>query len=55
MKGGICVIKSKEVAAKFAKKIAEKALRRDASSTTCIGVYQPKAPADLERFKKISK
>jgi len=41
--------------AKLAKKVAEKALRRDANSTTCTGIYQPKAPANLEMFKKNSK
>lgn len=46
---------SKKATAKFAKKIAEKALKRDANSTTCAAIYQPKAPANLERFKKISK
>ncbi len=34
------------------KKAAEKALLRDANSTTCVGFYQPKAPADLKHFKK---
>ncbi len=49
------MVNSKKSIAKFAKKIAEKALKRDASSTTCVGIYQPKAPANLERFKKLSK
>lgn len=55
MKGGISMIKSTKVTAKFVKKVAEKALRRDANSTTCTGIYQPKAPTNLERFKKLSK
>lgn len=38
--------------AKVARKAAEKALRRDANSTTCFGIYQPKVPAELKRFKK---
>lgn len=41
----------KKLLAKVAKKAAEKALRRDANSTTCYGFYQPKVPADLKRFK----
>lgn len=41
----------KKLLAKVAKKTAEKALRRDANSTTCFGFYQPKAPAALKRFK----
>jgi cyclic lactone autoinducer peptide len=46
------MIKSKETAAKIAKIIAEKALKRDANSTTCAAIYQPKAPAKLKNFKK---
>ncbi len=45
----------KSMLADFAKKAAEKALKRDAGSTTCIAVYQPKAPQGLERFKKADK
>lgn len=41
----------KKLLAKVAKKAAEKALRRDANSTTCYGFYQPKVPAELKRFK----
>lgn len=37
---------------KVAKKSAESALKRDANSTTCWSVYQPKAPAALSKFKK---
>lgn len=36
---------------KIAKTLAEKALRRDANSTTCVAFYQPKAPAKLKQFK----
>lgn len=42
----------KILAAKIAKQAAEKALRRDANQTTCAVLYQPKAPAGLNRFKK---
>lgn len=45
----------KKIAAKAAKKAAENALKRDADSTTCVGIYQPKAPEKLEQFKKSSK
>lgn len=38
--------------AKVAKKSAESALKRDANTTTCTAIYQPKAPAALSRFKK---
>lgn len=49
------MINSKKATANFAKKIAEKALKRDANNTTCVGVYQPKVPAKLDSFKKNSK
>lgn len=35
------------------KKLADKALTRDADSTSCIWIYQPKAPEALKRFSKI--
>lgn len=37
--------------ATIAKKAAENALRRDANRTTCVGIFQPKAPNELKRFK----
>lgn len=36
---------------KVVKAVAEKELRRDANSTTCFAIYQPKAPSSLIRFK----
>lgn len=42
----------KSFVAKIAKNTAENALKRDANSTTCTAVYQPKAPASLDKFKK---
>ena len=39
---------------KLAKVTAVQALKRDANSTTCIAVFQPKVPAKLARFKSIS-
>ena len=36
----------------FAKSTAEKELKRDANSTTCAAVFQPKAPHNLSQFKK---
>ena len=41
----------KKLIANVAKKVAENALRRDANRTTCLAFYQPKAPAELKRFK----
>ena len=41
----------KALIAEVAKKAAEKVLRKDANRTTCLAFYQPKAPADLKRFK----
>lgn len=40
---------------KVAKSSAEHALRRDANSTTCIAVFQPKAPEKLKQYKSNSK
>ncbi len=40
-------------AAKVAKATALHALKRDANSTTCLAVYQPKAPTSLNHFKKV--
>ena len=42
----------KMMAAKIAKSVAEKALKRDANQTTCTIFYQPKMPAGLKQFKK---
>lgn len=41
----------KNLIAKLAKKAANNALRRDANSTTCAFIYQPKAPEKLKQFK----
>lgn len=46
------MLKSKNIVVKLAKNIAEKALKMDANSTTCVAIYQPKVPANLDRFKK---
>ena len=35
------------------KKLALSSLKRDANTTTCAAVYQPKVPADLKKFSKI--
>jgi cyclic lactone autoinducer peptide len=40
-------------AAKAVKAAALYALKRDANSTTCLAVYQPKVPASLNKFKKV--
>jgi len=37
----------------IAKKAAEASLKRDANSTTCVTIFQPKAPAALKKFSKI--
>lgn len=34
------------------KTMAEKSLKRNANSTSCIVYYQPKAPADLRKFSR---
>ncbi len=40
-------------ATKIVKKTAELSLKRDANSTTCFAIYQPKAPKALKKFSKI--
>lgn len=47
--------KTKSMFANVAKKVAENSLKRDANSTTCGAVYQPKAPKALKTFSKINK
>ena len=47
--------KGKMLAAKFAKVTAEHALKREANSTTCIAIYQPRVPANLNKFKSSKK
>ena len=42
----------KMMAAKIAKSVAEKALKKDANQTTCTIFFQPKAPVGLKQFKK---
>ena len=37
------------------KKNAERELVKSANSTTCFRIYQPKAPKDLKRFKRVQK
>ena len=46
---------TKAMFASVAKKMAESSLKRDANSTTCVTVYQPKAPSALRNFSKINK
>lgn len=43
----------KKIFTKVIKVMAEKSLVRDANSTTCMAVYQPKAPSSLKKFSKI--
>ena len=45
-------MKRKNIAEKVLKKVVEKALVADANRTSCAVVYQPKAPAKLDAFKK---
>lgn len=47
--------KKKTVFAKGIKKLAEKSLKRDANTTTCVSIYQPKAPVELKKFSKNNK
>ena len=45
-------MKSKKEHSINAKTIVEKFIKADANSTTCMIVYQPKAPAALKKFSK---
>lgn len=36
------------------KTMAEKSLKRNANSTSCIVYYQPKVPVDLRKFSKMN-
>lgn len=47
--------KFSKIFAGIAKRSAESALERDANTTTCTAVYQPKAPKDLKKFSKFDK
>lgn len=51
-RGGIKMKKVLNSFAKVAKKSAESTLKRNANTTTCCAIYQPKAPAALGKFKK---
>lgn len=46
-----CMRISSTIMPKIAKALAEKALKRDANSTSCGYFYQPKAPESLKRYK----
>lgn len=37
------------------KAMATSSLKRDAKTTTCMGIYQPKAPATLKAFAEKKK
>ena len=45
--------KFQTAASSVAKKLANSELRRNANSTTCGAIYQPKAPASLKKFSKV--
>lgn len=46
-------MKSKNGHSNKLKTVVEKFLKADANSTTCMIVYQPKAPKMLKKFSKI--
>ena len=43
----------KRESAKKVVKVLDKVLKLEANSTSCLFVYEPKAPASLERYKKL--
>ena len=50
--GGNTMKKTNKIFAKVINKAVEKTLTADANRTSCSIIYQPKAPAKLEKFKK---
>lgn len=44
--------KIKKKLAKGTAAVLNATLRVDANSTSCMGIYQPKAPEELSRFRK---
>lgn len=46
---------TKNVIIKVAKNMAEAAIRKDANRTTCVLIYQPNVPKELDRYKKSKK
>lgn len=46
-------MKTNKTCSEMAKAIVKKFVRIDANSTTCMIVYQPKAPTMLKKFSKI--
>lgn len=51
-KGGFIMNKMKKVLLNTSKNLAISSLKRDANTTTCAMVYQPKAPTGLKKFSK---
>ena len=49
------VKKIEKVILTASKKLAITSLKRDANTTTCAAVYQPKAPKALKKFSKFDK
>lgn len=54
-KGGRYMKIGKKLLNMAVKTTAEKALKRDANSTTCAAFYQPKVPANFNQFKNNKK
>ena len=46
---------TKKLVAKVVKAAAMAAIKRDANSTTCFAIFQPKVPANLSQFKNHKK
>lgn len=52
-KKGVFIMNKKSVSKNMLKKAVEFSLKGNANSTTCVHIYQPKAPAALKKFSKI--
>lgn len=46
------MISSKKVLARFAANTAERMLKRNANSTSCVVMFQPSIPKNLKDYKR---
>ncbi len=51
--GGFSMVKFADNTKKLIKNVVEREAILSANSTTCVALYQPKAPAALKKFSKV--
>lgn len=51
---GECAMKDQKKKASFLKRTIDLALKGNANCTTCVTVFQPKAPKELKKFSKMN-